>query len=211
MKYFRASNALTAMAALATLAFAAPASAGPLVNGSFEFAVANAFGWTTSPTFDVFVDSGGAAPGQGLYGARVKADTQNVYTTLTQTFDMSAGDTLTGWVRWRGLDSGGIYNDDGYLKINTTVLATYSINLSGNITTPWVQVSYVAPSTGSYTLQAGARNIGDGATGVYASEVHVDGFAVSAVPEPQAAALMLAGLAGLSGIGALRRLRQRRG
>ena len=205
------------------------AAAGPLVSGSFEAGVANPAGWTTSPTFDVFIDSGGAAPGQGLTGARVKADTQNVYATLTQTFDMAAASTPAGWVRWRGLaqagcglDAGwmlagcwldtGAFNDNGHSKFNTASLAVFSINRSGGITRLGCKSATGRPPPAATrcmpvraTSARGQR--GHGATGVWIREIHVDGFAVTAVPVP-ASALLLARLLALGPAGLAAALRR---
>ncbi len=146
---------------------------------------------------------GFAAPAEGQYFGYVIGNSQDVYTTLSQDFTLSAGDTLTGFVGFAANDvyedSGVIYNDSGYLSVNGTNIFYADVASTGDyLSTGWQNFSFTAPTDGTYTLQLGVANHGDNMNG---SNAVLDGVAVQplsvGVPEPSAWALMLVGFGGV--------------
>jgi len=106
----------------------------------------------------------------------------NVYTTISQTFNMTAGETLQGWSAFIAHD---------YIPWNDSALATITVSGPGTTlfysdvntvgsynSTPWTAWTYTAASAGSYTLTYGVENYGDNNL---PSEALFD---TTAVPEP---------------------------
>ena len=191
-------------AATAVALSAAPASAA--TNTGFEFGLT---GWTANgnagTTTSASVGNNTLTPTQGkslgYIGAGLGA---GVYSTLEQSFDLQAGDVLTGDAAFMAADYLP-YNDDAYLSIGGIVLGTASVATVGNYgTTGWLNFSFVAPTAGSYLLQLGVRNGLDNGLSSYAllDNVRVNG-ALAGVPEPATWALMILGFGAVGG--ALRR------
>lgn len=168
-----------------------------IINGSFE--TGDLTGWTpNSPTLvTVATDyqSYGPlfTPVDGSYFALLFAGLGNVYTTLSQTFVVNAGDILTGSAFFQANDHLPL-DDDAYVRIvqNGHILFQSSVSDVGNFgNTPWTSFTYVFPSGGTYTLEAGVRNIGDAA---FSSVIGLDDvrlFSQAEVPEPSHLALFV--------------------
>ena len=183
-----------------------PADAAP-TNLGFENG--NSIGWTSGGTgLSGATDTlgGFTTPAEGGFFGYVQGGDAGVYTTLSQTFDLTAGEQVTGYAGFRSNDAlPDGYNDDGYVSFGGVVKLAWDVAGVGNNTiTDWVPFTFTAPTTGSYTLEIGARNLGDNQ---YPSGTVLDGVAILPVPEPAAWALMLVGFGGL-GAGLRRRRTQ---
>jgi hypothetical protein len=175
----------------AALQFAAPSQAA--VDLSFEDGTTNA--WTLNGAGGASQSIGGFTAAYGDWFGFVVSGPVNVYQTLTQVVSLNAGQTLKGKVGFSTEDYMP-YNDQGYFRINSTNLFTSSVSAVGaGGSTGWVNWSFVAPTTGNYTLQLGVRNRGDSSVNSYAV------FDSSVVPEPGTWVMMIAGFA-MVGLGA---------
>lgn len=192
----------TLLAASALVAFASPALA--VVNGGFE--TGDTTGWTASPNAGATSDFAGQfSPIEGDYfGYAQGGNGDDVYATLSQTFTLTAGSTISGYF---GFFAGDYlpYDDDGYLSINGVNILAYSVSALGTYgNSGWVPFSFTAPTAGSYTLEIGGRNVldnGGGPTGAVIDAVTVTS---GAVPEASTWAMLIAGF-GLVGAAARRR------
>jgi hypothetical protein len=93
---------------------------------------------------------------------------QDVYTTLSQSVTLVAGQTISGYAFFSTPEQpGGSFNDDGYVVIEDAtgaVVATVfsaSVDANGSGDSPWTAWSYTVPTNGTYTVEAGAANRGD--------------------------------------------------
>ena len=180
--------------ALGVLA-ASPASAS-IVNMSFE--TGNLSGWAGIPSPLVTVQTAIVAPGAGTYAAQITTGAANIYTTMTQAFNMVGGEVLNFSARFIAGDYSP-FNDNSIVAIfnlqnfTNTVVQTASVASVGNFgDTGWVNFSFVAPTTGNYVFSAQVQNALDS---VNDSHLYIDG--VAAVPEPTTWAMMLLGFAGV--------------
>lgn len=113
-----------------------------------------------------------------------------VYSTLTRSFTLKAGQTLAGHVGFEAQDYLP-YDDDAYLSVNGTNLFAASVGTVGDYgASGWRGFSFTAPTAGTYTLQLGVRNNLDNG---FSSFAVLDDVSTSAVPEPATWAMMLAG------------------
>ncbi|MBN8842329.1 MAG: PEP-CTERM sorting domain-containing protein [Sphingomonadales bacterium] len=117
---------------------------------------------------------------------------------------MNAGEAISFMVAFSTTDYLP-FNDTGALGIFDftnfagTTLFTQSVSSVGDgVSGPWTKVTFVAPVTGSYAINASVRNVGDGSVNSF---LLLD---APAVPEPGAWMLMLLGL-GVVGFGMRRR------
>lgn len=125
---------------------------------------------------------------------------------IRQDFTAIAGDMLTVTFDWAFSSTDTVNPDFAFLAVNESVykfVDTGSQYLSGNflgtfvdaenVSWSWYQSSYTyqASSNGAVSLALGVIDIGDTQ---YTSQLRFDNIAVSAVPEPESYALMLAGL-----------------
>lgn len=190
--------------AMAVLALGAAAQAQAASNLGFE--TGDASGWAVS-------GHGGATTGYGAFGAiegaylgYIEAGLgSGVYSTLTQVFDLVAGQTISGQVGFQANDYWP-FNDDAYLTINGVHLFDSSVGAVGSYgDSGWQAFTYTAPTTGAYALQLGVRNDGDNAA---SSGAVIDKVGLSAaVPEPAGWAMMILGF---GAIGLLLRSDRRR-
>ncbi len=198
-------KAIQTAGALAGLVLCLAAPGASLAATNLGFESGNVSGWTASGTgaFGATDSLGPFAPFEGLFFGFVEGGEQDVYTTLSRAFDLQAGDEISGEVGFRANDvfedGGTIFNDDGYLTINGLTLFSRDVAAVGDFgDSGWVHFSFVAPTAGTYLLEIGAANRGDGG---FASAVVLDnlfvptggGGGVGGIPEPQSWALLLLG------------------
>lgn len=191
--------------ALAPVAVAMPVIAGP-TNLGFESG--DLSGWTLSGT-----GSGNASPAPWLaadgisptfdpYGAfygYAVAGEDETYTTLSQTFSLTAGSRLSFVAGFANQDGDGyfpdldaFYSDVGYVAINGYKLIEWNgKDVGARANTGWVPFQYLAGATGDYTLEIGVANGGDGQV---PSAVLLDNVALTGpVPETATWAMMVLG------------------
>ncbi|WP_085316578.1 PEP-CTERM sorting domain-containing protein [Derxia lacustris] len=191
-------------AGLAAAFASGSARAAQLVNGGFEDGTLT--GWSSYGNVSV---SSGSGAGGGSFAALLTAGLgTGVYTMLSQTVTLAAGETVNGIARWIGNDYLP-YNDNGFVRVLAlSNLQSYSL-FNADIATwgnygssPWVSFSFAAPTAGIYTLYAGVANSVDN---VLDSGLKVDfGTTLAPVPEPEIASLAFLGL-GAVGLAARRR------
>jgi len=192
-----------------TMGLANAAHAG-LANTGFE--AGDLTGWTLSPaneadlyasvetSWTAWDDRTYSAP-EGQYFVQLTAGAgTGVYTVLSQTFTVMAGEqfTLSGKAAFNGNDE---YpnNDDAYVKLSygttTDFLWTSNIQSVGDYTsTDWQDWTTTLLAEGTYTLSFGVANQGDN----YFNSVAL--FDVNPVPVPSAVLLLGSGLLGLAGL-----------
>lgn len=183
---------------------ASPAAA--QVNPGFENGLT---GWTTNYAAGVGTSSslGGFTPVTGTsFGYAYGGAGTNVATTLSQSFTLGAGDTLSGSVGFIGFD-GGFFNDDAYLSVNgTNLFFTDNNTLGYGVSTGWTPFSFVAPTSGAYLLQLGSRNVVDNTVNSLAVLDNIQIAAAPALPEPATWAMLILGI-GAAGASLRRRER----
>jgi len=196
--------------------FTAPALAAMvnLTNAGFE--TGDLTGWTVYPDGGsvtvVSSQAGGAAngttswgPAEGLKFAVLKTGSADTWIQLSQQFVANAGDTLAFAYFW---DSGdykvpgtGYWDDEGRVLLVDLSGPSFTTLVHRDVLndptdywgTPWTNVSYTLPSSGTYTLSFEVRNYGDNALD---SRLGVDLPAVVPIP-----AAFLLGFLGLSAAG----------
>ena len=196
--------AATAFAAVASLAAASANAA--IINGSFESGFS---GWTVNGNAAVagvdFANDGTQYdPVAGLLFADISGGSANEYQTLSQTFTHSGG-TVSGFAAYLARDYVP-YEDDSYVRIydslTSLVVFSQSVSTVGDYgRTPWTHFSTTL-GAGSYTIEAGVRNLYDSAN---TPNLLLDNVS-SGTPEPGTWALMLSGFFGAGAM--LRRRRQ---
>ncbi len=122
-------------------------------------------GWTLSDGTLGAVVTGGAPLGAS-YASLSSGAGQDTYTTLTRTFALAAGETVSGLAEFVAGDALP-YDDDGYVVVRelgggTTLLFNASVTSVGDYgDSGWVPFEFVAPEAGTYVLEAGVRNTQD--------------------------------------------------
>jgi hypothetical protein len=139
-----------------------------IVNAGFE--TGDFTGWTVNGPADVatshvaFNDPRIYAPAEGNYFARLVAGLgANTYTTISQSFHLNAGETISGVAAFDAGDELPDYNDDAFLKIQsdsgTTVLWSANVaRVGNNDSTPWESWAFIAPTSDTYVLTFGVAN-----------------------------------------------------
>ena len=184
-------------ATAAPIAFsAAPALADP-VNLGFEDATL--LGWSSNGgTAFVTPALGGYTAQEGvIFGAVQGGLGTDIYTTLSRSFNLKAGGTISGYAGFLGNDYLP-YNDSAYLKVNDTGLLYWDIATVGDYgSSGWAFFNFVAPTDGIYTLQLGVANHGDNGLD---SQAVIDAVqATGTVPEAASWAMMVLGF-GFAGV-----------
>jgi hypothetical protein len=155
-------------------------------------------GWTTSGTAFASTGTDGFTPQLGSWFGVVSAGSQDVYSTLTQSFTLAAGKRIRGFVGFKANDYLP-FNDDAYLTVNGTPLFTASVASVGDFgSTGWQAFSFQAPVSGTYTLELGVANRGD-------SSVNSVAVLDATVPEPATWTMLIAGFA-MVGLSSRRRV-----
>ena len=159
-----------------------------LVNPSFE--TGDLSGW------DVYIPPGGYAfassgymsyyPKDGLYFAQLKTNGGGSYTTVSQTFNASAGSKISDWAFFYTEDFMP-YNDDAYVRIidsdGNVVDTPFEASVSTIGTTPWTYWEYTFTHAGTYTVEARVANNRDPQTDSY---MGLDGVVLTVqVQEPK--------------------------
>ena len=192
---------LALTAPLACALVAAPA----LAQTNLDFEAGNTNGWTSNGNGEVGASSADWTPTQGssatfkphgaFYGY-VKAGENTDPATLSQTFYLNAGDTISGLAGFANLDGyyadpGAFFNDSASVKINDILLLSWDgLTVGGFSNSGWNPFSYVADSAGYYTLEISVQNGGDGNV---PSSALIDSVRVSGVPEKASWAMMVLG------------------
>ncbi len=195
------------LASCAVVALAAPVAAA--TNLGFEAGIA---GWTQNGGSagaypEVLAANGTSAPFEPVageaFGFIQAGANQDIFATLSQTFHLVAGGTITGYAGFANFDGYDVatqqfFNDYGYVAVNDDHLQDWTgLAVGTGANSGWYQFSFVAPTTGYYTLEIGVAN-GDDAN-VPSAVVLDDVQLTGEVPEIATWAMMVMGL-GLAGL-----------
>jgi len=168
-----------------------------VVNGSFE--TGDFTGWTLNNGLGAVVTTADSKnPTDGVFFAHLDAGNgAYVYTTLSQTFNATAGDIISGDAYFQANDYIP-YNDDAYVQIlqGNVVLFSSDVAAVGDFgNTPWTAFSYQFAAGGSYTIEAGVRNVLDNGL---SSSMGLDNVRISSSSvTPEGSSLAMFALGGL--------------
>lgn len=180
------------------------------INGGFESGLT---GWTSNL-------SGGAAtvvnshltiyggqttysPTEGKYFLAIQSGSANVWQTVSQMMNLSAGQKIKGYAAFNWGDYNPYLDGVQVQVLNSlgAVVATPfyldGTGLADGFNGPWTPWSFTAQTAGSYTLVYGARNTQDGG-GPEQTYGYFDAAQASQVPAPLSLALVGLGLAGIA-------------
>lgn len=191
---------------LVSAVFAVTSVSAQPTNGGFE--TGDTTGWTTyipsGGTIDVVTQHSGDSgtvynPEEGNYFALLKTDGPGSYTTLTQTIDLTADQTIEQTIRgYAAFDAWDYlpYLDSAYVKIYDSSGSLVATPWYEDVSTvgdfgdgSWTYWEWTAPTSDSYTLELGIANSGDSEWDSYAlfdymivSEVVIPEFTTIAIP-----------------------------
>jgi hypothetical protein len=190
------------VAVLAVAGLASAASAG-IQNGSFETGDFSDWSVNNNNYASVVTTFAGKVATDGTKFAVLQTGQGiGLYTLVSQTFNIAAGQQITGDFFFRTADYLP-YNDDGFVRLldsSNNVIATLITrnvadtgNTIGNTTsTPWIGFSYTAASSAiGVKIEVGVRNLVDNAQ---ESQVGVDNIQLSVIPLPTGVGIAAAGL-----------------
>jgi hypothetical protein len=172
---------------------AVPAFAG---NGDFE--TGDLSDWSANTPFSSVTDNyGGYTAQHGDYFAYVDAGLgMDAFSTLSQTFSLQAGQTLTGFAGFKANDYLP-FDDSAYLAVNGSHLLDWNVGSVGDYgSRGWTSFSFTAATAGDYTLELGVANHGDNS---FPSTAVLDNVSLSPVPEAATWGMMVLGF-GLAGV-----------
>jgi len=177
-------------------------SAAPAFAGNLGFETGDLTDWTANGPSGALGSYGAFTPVSGSFLGAVQAGLgDGAYTTLSQTFTLGAGGTISGFAGFQANDYLP-FDDSGYLAVNGIHLLDWSVGSVGNYgNSGWNAFNFTALAAGNYTLELGVANHGDNG---FSSGAVLDAVSVTpgTVPEPASWAMMLGGF-GLIG-GAMR-------
>jgi len=179
-----------AAAAMPIALTAAPALADP-INLGFEDATLLGWSGNGGTAFVTPVLGGYTAQDGVIFGAVQAGLGMDIFTTLSRSFSLKAGGTISGYAGFLANDYIP-YNDSAYLKVNDTNLLYWDVAAVGNYgQSGWAFFNFVAPTDGIYTLQLGVANHGDNGLD---SQAVIDAVqATGMVPEAASWAMMVIG------------------
>ena len=184
-----------AAAAMPFALAAAPALADPFNIG---FEDATLAGWTGNggTAFVTPILGGYTAKDGVIFGAVQAGLGMDLFTTLSRSFNLKAGGTISGYAGFLSNDYLP-YNDSAYVKVNDATLLSWDVAGVGDYgSSGWTFFNFVAPTDGIYTLQLGVANHGDNGLD---SQAVIDAIqATGTVPEAATWAMMVLGF-GLAG------------
>jgi hypothetical protein len=170
----------------------------PAIAGNGDFETGDLSDWSANTPFSSVTDNyGGYTAQHGDYFAYVDAGLgMDVFSTLSQTFSLQAGQTLSGFAGFKANDYLP-FNDSGYLAINGSHLLDWSVGSVGDYgSSGWTGFSFTAETAGDYTLELGVANHGDNSV---PSTAVLDNVSLSPVPEAATWGMMVLGF-GLAGV-----------
>ena len=144
---------------------AIPAIASPgLVNPDFESGL---LGWSSSGPAKTVASGMGYVPKSGSLFAWLKTGSPGIYTTISQTFSVPAGATISGWAFFKTTETRAPANDNAQVRIKqgaNLVATPFSENVSTVGTggsTPWTKWQYTFTAADNYTVEARVTNFRD--------------------------------------------------
>jgi hypothetical protein len=179
----------------------------PAHAGNLGFETGDLTDWSTNGPAGALTGYGAFAPASGTYlGAIAAGLGQDTYTTLSQTFTLGTGGTISGFAGFQANDYLP-FNDSAYLAVNGVHLLDWNVGSVGDYgNSGWNAFNFTALTAGSYTLELGVANHGDNG---FSSGAVLDAVSVTPgnVPEPASWAMMVGGF-GLVGAGMRARTRK---
>ncbi len=170
----------------------------PALAGNGDFETGDLSDWSANTPFSSVTNNyGGYTAQHGDYFAYVDAGLgMDAFSTLSQTFTLQAGQTLTGFAGFKANDYLP-FDDSAYLAINGSHLLDWNVGSVGDYgSSGWTSFSFTAATAGDYTLELGVANHGDNS---FPSTAVLDNVSLSAVPEPASWAMMLGGFGMVGG------------
>jgi len=126
-----------------------------------------------------------------IFGAVQAGQGEDAFTTLSRSFTLKAGGTISGYAGFLANDYIP-FNDSAYVKVNDVNLLYWDVAAVGDFgSSGWTSFNFVAPTDGLYTLQLGVANHGDNELD---SQAVIDAVRVTGmVPEAATWSMMVLG------------------